>query len=859
MEIKKLSPMMQHYFKIKNENPDIIIFYRLGDFYELFFDDAVLCSKLLDLILTEKACGDKQKAPMCGVPAKSCETYLRKLIELGYKVGICEQLSEPTGKSNEIVKRDIIRIVTPGTIMEEGILEEKANNFIACVYKNKKYYTAFADLSTGEAIISSQENLTELNSVLLNFHPAEILSCGEALLDSYELACVKFEAINKFSSFDENNFKLNDCEQMVCKQFKTSNLKVYEITENGEIIALGALFNYLHQTQKRDLDYFNTIKFYHNEDYMFLDMNTKRNLELTETFKDRKKRGSLLWILDETKTSMGGRLLRQFIDQPIRKESEILYRQNAIAELYDDIVKRENLLSFLSNICDLERLSARISYGSLTPRDCLAILNSVKIFPQIKNELKNVKSEALKDIYNNIGDFSDIAYRIENCIKPDFETNNFKEGHFIKDGFDAILDGYRSDKTNATTWISELETQEKNETGIKNLRIIFNNNNGYSIEVLKSQKQLVPYRYEAKQTLLNAERYTTPELKELENKVLTAEKLAVDREIELCEELKIRLKAEIKNLQVSAKAIALLDVITSLSSVAVKRNYVRPNISKNVTCINIIDGRHPVVEALLKKNEFVANDTYLDDLDNRTMIITGPNMAGKSTYMRQVALITFMAHIGSFVPAKQAEICLVDRIFTRIGASDDLVYGQSTFMVEMTEVANILAYATDKSLIILDEIGRGTATYDGLSIAQSVMEYISQNLHAKTLFSTHYHELTELEGVLDGVKNYRISVKEFNNDIIFLRKIVRGGALRSFGIEVANLAGLPKIVIDNAKQILKRLEEKDVRMQQNNVLAQNFNPKQAEIVNIIKDIDINRMSPLEAFSMLSELKEKTNE
>ena len=851
-----LSPMMRHYYDLKEENEDIIIFYRLGDFYELFFEDAILCSKLLDLTLTHKRCGKNQDAPMCGVPFKASETYIRRLIEMGYKVGICEQLSNPSDNPKEIVKRDIIRIITPGTIMEEGILEEKLNNFICCVYKDKNYFASFVDLSTGEAIISNNSTLEDLNNALLTFHPSEIISMGEAILDSYNLQAIKYEIVPNFSKYDESNFSFTSCEEICKNQFKTENLKAFELNNKGEIIALGALFAYLYETQKRKLDYFNKITYFHSEDYMFLDVNTKRNLELTETSKDRKKRGSLLWVLDQTKTAMGGRILRGFVEKPIRNEREINFRLKGIEELFKNIILREKLSDLLKEVKDLERLSAKIAYGSLTPRDALGIAQSIRVIPEIKSELANAKSEAMQYVYNNLSDLSGLLYKLDNCIDPNFKVNNFKSGHFIKSGYDSVLDDYRKSQLENREWIANLEQVEKEATGIKNLKISYNNVT-YLFEVTNSQKALVPFRFIRKQTLTNAERYTTEELTKLDENIKNLEALALDRELELYQDVHKTLKDEVKNLQETGHALGFLDAILSLSTVAAKNNYVKPMISKNTTDIVIKNGRHPVVEALLKKGEFISNDTYLNNSEDRTMIITGPNMAGKSTYMRQVALITFMAHIGSFVPADMAEISLVDRIFTRIGASDDLIYGQSTFMVEMTEVATILNFATDKSLILLDEIGRGTATYDGLSIAWSVMDYLSNNIHAKTLFSTHYHELTELEGVLDGVKNYRISVKEFNDSIIFLRKIVRGGALKSFGIEVASLAGLPESVIINAREILKKLENADVhKSQKTTVKTEELSPKYIEAINILKEINIDKTSPIEAFSILHEIKER---
>ncbi|MBE5746079.1 MAG: DNA mismatch repair protein MutS [Clostridiales bacterium] len=848
------SPMMQHYIRVKEQHPDIIIFYRLGDFYELFFEDAVLCSKVLDLTLTSKACGKAGKAEMCGVPAKACDIYLKKLIAMGYKVGICEQLTEPTKNSKEIVERDVIRIVTPGTIMEDEILEEKKNNFIACVYFNKEYYVAFSDISTGEFYITSEPTLQKLNDFLIMISPSEIICNSEMKLESLNLNAIKLNNIPDFSDIEEKEFNLKNSEDIFYKQFNTNNYKIYEINNKNELICVGALLSYLFKTQKRNLTHLNKVKYYYSKDYMYLDVNTRRNLELTASGKDNKKKGSLLWLLDDTNTAMGGRTLRSFIEQPLHNDEKINYRLNGVEELFLNISKRENIIDILKQINDLERMSSKISYGSITPRGCLTIKDSLKVIPQLKFILKNFKSEIINDIVNNIDDFEELANYLEQAIDGETATNDYKDGGFIKLGFDSVFDEYKNAKSQHKKWITALEQTEKESTGIKNLKIEYNRVFGYYIEVTNSQKELVPYRYIRKQTLTNAERYYTEELKEIEEKVLNAEEKALKREYELFDNIKQILNSHVPALQKTARSIGLLDALVSLATVAVKRDYVKPVISKKLDKIEIVDGRHPVVEALLNKGEFISNDTILDGNENRTMIITGPNMAGKSTYMRQVALITLMAHIGSFVPAREANICLTDRIFTRIGASDDLIYGQSTFMVEMTEVANILSNATNESLILLDEVGRGTATYDGLSIAWSVMDYLSKHIKAKTLFSTHYHELTELEGKLEGVKNYRITVKELNNSVIFLRKIARGGANRSFGIEVARLAGLPQELIENSKSILYSLEEKDAvkNMAANNSLP----PRSAETINMLKELDLNKISPLEAFSILTNLKER---
>jgi len=854
MKEEKPSQMMQHYFGIKEQYKDIIIFYRLGDFYELFYEDAILCSRVLELTLTSKSCGLKEKAPMCGVPAKSCDIYLKKLLSMGYKVGICEQVSEPNNNYKELVKREVVRIVTPGTVMEDDILEEKKNNYIACVYFSKEYYIAFADISTGEFYITTEPTLQKLNDFLVMINPAEIICNSEMKLESINLSAVKQNNVPSFTEFELSEFSLKNSEDLFYKQFHSNNYKVFEITNNKELIAVGALLSYLFKTQKRDLTHINKVKYYYSSDYMYLDVNTRRNLELTTSGKDNKKKGSLLWLLDETKTAMGGRMLRNFIEQPLHDDNKINYRLNGVEELFNNIQTRESLQEVLNIVTDLERLSGKISYNSITPRECVSIKNSLLLVPKIKGLMQNLKTDILVDIYNNLNEFKDIASLIDSAIKDDISKTEYKDGGFIKSGFDTVFDDYKEASSKGKGWIADLEKTEKEETGIKNLRIDYNRVFGYFIEVTNSQKDLVPYRYKRVQTLTNAERFTTDELKDLEGKVLQAHEKAVKRELELFEMIKARLRAIVPDLQNSARNLGILDALLSFANVATKYDYVKPRISRGIKEIKIVDGRHPVIEKLIGRDEFISNDTLLDNGENRTMIITGPNMAGKSTYMRQVALITLMAHIGSFVPAKEAEIGLTDRIFTRIGASDDLIYGQSTFMVEMTEVANILSNATNDSLILFDELGRGTATYDGLSIAWSVMEYLSKHIKAKTLFSTHYHELTELEGKLDGVKNYRVTVKEFNNNIIFLRKIVRGGANRSFGIEVARLAGLPEELIQNSKSILSSLEEKEAKNSSINQL--NLPPRSVETLNMLKEIDLNKISPLEAFSILTNLKER---
>ncbi len=849
---KKASNLMRQYFTLKEKYKDIILFYRLGDFYELFDEDAVLCSNLLDLTLTSKNCSLEKKVAMCGVPAKACDVYLKRLLSLGYKVGICEQLSDPSENSRELVERDVVRIVTPGTIMEDEILDKKKNNYIACIYYNKDYSIAFTDISTGEFYITTETTIQGLNDFLVMINPSEIICNDQMKLESINMSSVKFANIPDFNCLDGEDFNLKNSEEIFYKQFKTENFKIFEITNKNQLICIGALFSYLFKTQKRALNHINNIKYYYSKDYMYLDANTRKHLELVAN-KEGKKRGTILWLLDKTSTCMGGRMLRNFIEQPLFNEEIINNRLDSVEELNNNLATRDEIVEILKSVCDLERLAGKISYNSINPRECVTIKKSLSIIPILKSKLANFKTTILKDIYNNIDDFSSVCEILDKAFIDNNEIVNFKDGGYIKIGFDEEFDQNKLLSTHVGDAINDLLETEKDLTGIKGLKVEYSRVFGYLFEVSNSQKDLVPYRYIRKQTLTNAERYYTQELKELENKILNSQEKALKREIELFKSLRERLNFEVSKLQNTSKLIAMLDALISLSIISIENDYVKPVINSKIDHIKIENGRHPIVEKLLKKGEFIDNDTLLDTGENRTMIITGPNMAGKSTYMRQVALITLLSHIGSFVPAKSAEISLTDRIFTRIGASDDILFGQSTFMVEMTEVANILANATNKSLILLDEVGRGTATYDGLSIAYSVTEYLSKHLKAKTLFSTHYHELTELEGKLEGVKNYRITVKEFNGSIMFLRKIVRGGANKSFGIEVASLAGLPKEIIENSKKVLSKLEEKDVV--KNEAVQSGVNVKDLQVINILKDIDLNKISPLEAFSILNNLKE----
>ena len=859
----KTSPMMEHYRETKEKYNDCIVFYRLGDFYEMFDDDAVNMSKELDLTLTSKECGNNERAPMCGIPVKSVDLYIQKTLELGHKIAICEQLTDP--KPGEIVERDVIRVITPGTIMEESLLDERKNNFIMCLfYSQNGSSISWCDITTGEfnaTELSKNESLNAINDLITMISPAEIICNSEALKIESEILSLEHKNIPKFENIDDNSFNLTKCVDVLTTQFNTVSLKGFGLEDKpNSIKCAGALLQYLFITQKRSLSHIDGIKVVNHSKYMHIDYQSRKNLELVGNARDGGKYGTLLWYLDKTMTSMGSRMLRKFITEPLQSKQEIEIRQNGVEELYKNLIKREQVIQNLKNINDLERLCGRVSYNSLTPIDCVSLAKSLSVLPKIKDCIVDCKSKSLKLVYENIKTHDDVIELIKSAIIDENAPTNTKEPGFICDGYSKELDELRYISKNSKNLILKLQEEEQQETNIKNLKIAYNRIFGYYIEVPNSQKQLVPFRYSRKQTLANCERYVTPELRELEDKIVSADEKSLKLEQQLFVELREKLLEKVGEIKNTASFVAYLDVLTSLATVAIKNNLNKPEIVDENGTMEIISGRHPIVEAISKES-FVPNDTLLDKNDNRTMIITGPNMAGKSTYMRQVAIITIMAHVGSFVPAKSAKIPLTDRIFTRIGATDDLAFGQSTFMVEMTEVSNILRNATSNSLILLDEIGRGTSTFDGLSIAWAVMEYISQNLVSKTLFSTHYHELTELEGNLKGVKNYNISVKEFNGSIKFLRKIVRGGANKSFGIEVAGLAGLPNTVILRAKEILHTLEEADVNNRVSHEAekqTENSSLKRVEkeVVNILRDVKIENLTPFEAISLVNDLKEK---
>lgn len=862
-----LSPMMKQYMAIKEQYKDCLLFYRLGDFYEMFYDDAIIASHELELTLTGRDCGLEERAPMCGVPYHSVDAYIAKLIEKGYKVAICEQTTLPE-ESKGIVEREVTRVITPGTVIDANMLDEGRNNYIACVYLNNtpmdfELGVSWADISTGEFnyLEIKQDPLNQLNEVLIRINPSEIICNEEMLAQSYSLNAVKFNQIPKFSVYYEWAFDFDNAWNNLSKN---GSQTLIDKTKKLAVIASGALIEYLIDTQKRQITYLNGFNDFKDNKFLILDNTERRNLELFETIIDRKKRGSLLGVIDNTKTSMGARLLRRWLEQPSVNSQSINMRLDGVEELVNNPILRENLTKSLSKINDIERLSSKIAYGSVNPRECIAISNSLKNVENVFNCLAQVKSKILYELYQNFDGVQDIVYLIDNAIDEN-PPAVLKDGGYIKKGYNQELDELRDIGTHGKQLIAALEAKEREETGIKNLKIGFNKVFGFYIEVTNSQLDQVPYRYQRKQTLVGGERFITPELKELESKILGSEEKAIKLEQKLYGLIIDDLKAYVPKIKKISQDIALIDCLVSFASVSCENNYIKPKIDDKINYLKIIEGRHPVVEKYLKDNEFVPNDTYLDSKDNRTLVITGPNMAGKSTYMRQVALIAILAHMGCFVPAKEAHIPILDRIFTRIGASDELAYGHSTFMVEMTEMSHILKNATSKSLLILDEIGRGTSTFDGLSIAWAVMEYVSTELKAMTLFATHYHELTELEGVFDGVKNYRVLVKEYNKSIIFLHKIARGGANKSFGIEVASLAGLPQSVIEKARKILKILEENDISYhervnaltgRQLSMFDQLSFSGYEQIKNILNEIDVNTITPVQALEILADLKEK---
>ena len=810
-DISALSPMMQEYVKTKEEYHDCILLYRLGDFYEMFFEDALTASKELEITLTGKDCGLKERAPMCGVPFHSVETYINRLIEKGYKVAICEQVEDPK-KAKGLVKREVVRIVTPGTTLDATSLDETKNNYLmSIVYIEDHFGCAIADITTGDCFLTELDKAQKLLDEINKFTPAEII-CNESFL----MSGVDTEDLKNrlgICVFSQEPWYFDDelCRKTLKEHFQVNSLEGLGIGEfESGVLAAGALFLYLQETQKTALSHMATIRPYSAEKYMLIDSSSRRNLELVETLREKQKRGSLLWVLDKTKTAMGARTLRSYVEQPLIDPEEIENRLSAIEELNEHPMLRDEIREYLQPIYDLERLISRISYKSANPRDMIAFASSLEMLPHIKQVLKEFSSPVLRQLEEEMDSLLDISGLIKQAIVDDPPLAQ-KDGGIIREGYHEDVDKFRRSRTDGKKWLSELEARERERTGIRTMKIKYNRVFGYSLEITNAFKDQVPDNYIRKQTLTNAERYITQELKELEDLILGAEDKLYALEYELFCDVRDKVGAEVVRIQQTAKAVAAIDVLASLALVAQRNNYVRPKIN-NSGVIDIKNGRHPVVEQMIENDMFIANDTYLDNQKKRISIITGPNMAGKSTYMRQTALIVLMAQIGSFVPAEKANIGIVDRIFTRVGASDDLASGQSTFMVEMTEVANILRNATSKSLLILDEIGRGTSTFDGLSIAWAVVEHISNTklCGAKTLFATHYHELTELEGKISGVNNYCIAVKEKGDDIVFLRKIVKGGADKSYGIQVAKLAGVPDTVIQRAKELVEELSDADI-------------------------------------------------
>ena len=873
------SPMMQHYLQTKEEYPDCILFYRLGDFYEMFFEDAKIVSRELELTLTGKSCGQEERAPMCGVPFHAYESYMNRLVAKGYKVAICEQMEDPK-QAKGMVRREVIRVVTPGTNINEQALDEGKNNYIMCIVSlSDQFGVATADVTTGDFFVTEVDSKRRLLDEIYKFSPTEVV-CNEALfMSGLDIDDLKNRVGIVLYSLEHWYFDDSLCENTLKEHFRVNSLEGLGLADlECGMIASGSLLKYLYETQKNSLEQISAIHPYTTGKFMVLDSSTRRNLELVETLREKAKRGSLLWVLDKTKTAMGARMLRSFVEQPLIEKEEIEGRLDAIEELMQRAIDREELREYLNPVYDLERLLTRITYQSANPRDLTAFKSSIGMIPHIRGILLELQSKEIQGICEDMDTLEDLYTLIDAAIEEE-PPITVREGGIIKDGYHEEIDRLREAKSQGKNWLAELEAKEREKTGIKNLKIKFNKVFGYYLEVTNSFKDLVPDYYTRKQTLTNAERYITPELKEMEDMILGAEDKLVQLEYELFRELREQIAKNVVRIQKTAKALAEIDVFASLALISEQNHYCRPSLNQNGR-IDIKNGRHPVVEKMINNDMFIANDTYLDNQKNRISVITGPNMAGKSTYMRQTALIVLMAQIGCFVPAETADIGIVDRIFTRVGASDDLASGQSTFMVEMTEVANILRNATGNSLLILDEIGRGTSTFDGLSIAWAVVEHISNPklLGAKTLFATHYHELTELEGKLDNVNNYCIAVKEKGDDIVFLRKIVKGGADKSYGIQVAKLAGVPDSVIERAKEIAEELGRHDI-VDFTEILSNKKNSatkkkkehldevdltqmslfdavNDNDIIEELKEIDVGNLTPIEALNKLYELQNK---
>ncbi|SHH78361.1 DNA mismatch repair protein MutS [Caloranaerobacter azorensis DSM 13643] len=883
--MKNLTPMMQQYLNIKEKYKDTILFFRLGDFYEMFFDDAILASKELEITLTGRDCGNKERAPMCGVPFHSADAYIAKLVKKGYKVAICEQIEDPS-KAKGIVKRDVVRIITPGTITDTKVLEDKNNNYLCSIYMDTNGIgISYVDVTTGE-LYTTEIKCNEKRLINILFDELAKIRPTEIILNDYLYNKKDIVKIieNKFNSivnlYCDWSYEYNDAKEAILNQMSVLSLDGYGLNEKVySVLSLGTLINYLNETQKISLNHLNNVTFYTIDNFMMLDINTRINLELTETIRGKSKKGSLFGLLDCTSTSMGGRMLKRWIEEPLINIEDIKRRLDAVDYLFNNFMVVDEIKELFKNVYDIERIIGKIVYGTCNARDLISLKKSISVLPTIKKILCKTSSELLLSLGRELDTLKDIYELIDNAI-IDEPPISIKEGNIIKDKYSKELFELREAATKGKEWIYKLEQNEKERTGIKSLKVGYNKVFGYYIEVTKSNLKYVPDEYIRKQTLANAERYITPELKEMEAKILGAEDKIVKLEYDIFLNIRDTIKNQIKMIQKSAKIVAVLDVFCAFAITAYKNNYVKPKLNLD-GIIQIKNGRHPVVEKTIGENLFIPNDTYLDNGKNRIAIITGPNMAGKSTYMRQVALITLMAHIGSFVPADDANIGIVDRIFTRVGASDNLSQGQSTFMVEMSEVANILNNGTKNSLIILDEIGRGTSTFDGLSIAWAVIEYISDKIKAKTLFATHYHELSELEGKIEGINNFRILVKEKGDDIIFLRKIDKGSADKSYGIQVAKLAGVPIEVIKRAKEILHKLEETDINNtaltidkninkninvddanetneNQNEYQLDIFNLKYNNLIDRIKSIDIMKVTPLDAINILYEIVKEAN-
>lgn len=875
----EFTPMMQQYLETKKQYQDCILFYRLGDFYEMFYEDALTASKVLEITLTGKNCGQEERAPMCGVPYHAVEGYLNRLVSAGYKVAICEQVEDPK-QAKGIVKREVVRIVTPGTNLDVQSLEEGRNNYLmSIVWFSEKIGVSIADVTTGDYFLTEVEDNRRLLDEINKYMPSEIICNDAFLVSGIDIEDLKGRLGITVYARESACFEETGCRKCLQKHFQVSTLIGLGIEDFPiGIIAAGSLLQYLYENQKTSLEHFTHLYPYLASKYMLLDSSTRRNLELTETLREKQKRGSLLWVLDKTKTAMGARMLRSFLEQPLIERAGIESRLDAVEELCKNAFARDEIREYLNPVYDLERLLGKVSYKTANPRDLLALQSSLSMLPHIRTVLSDLHADAIQKILADIDPLEDIASLIGKAIVEE-PPISIREGGMIREGFDADIDMLRHAKTEGKTWLAELEEKDRARTGIKNLRIKYNKIFGYYFEVTNSYKELVPEDYVRRQTLANAERYTTPRLKELEDTILNAEDKLCTLEYDAFCQIREQIAGQIERIQKTAKAVAALDVFASLSLTAERNRYVRPKLNEK-GIIDIKEGRHPVVEQMICNEMFISNDTYLDNNHHCISIITGPNMAGKSTYMRQSALIVLMAQIGSFVPAKSANIGIVDRIFTRVGASDDLASGQSTFMVEMNEVANILRNATSNSLLILDEIGRGTSTFDGLSIAWAVIEHISNRklLGAKTLFATHYHELTELEGKMNNVNNYCIAVKEKGDDIVFLRKIIRGGADKSYGIQVAKLAGVPDIIIDRAKEIVEQLSDNDITEKVQSIVVENASESKrrvkkydevdmtqmslfdtvtdTDILKELESIDIGNLTPLDALNTLYRLQSR---